>query len=134
MATTCKAVLGRRTFKSWAALCLICVHSLASAFVEVNIAPTDDLTSIKGIGPATAQRIVEARTQQRFTNWQDFILRVKGIGDKRARQFSDNGLRIEGRSFNEPVPTRGSSSDRQRLITFAPRGSEPRTLVDPFQH
>jgi len=44
--------------------------------VDINLAPTKVLEAIPGIGPATAQRIVEARPYGEV----DDLLRVKGIG------------------------------------------------------
>lgn len=114
---------------------LLGFHWHANAFVEANSASIDDLTSIKGIGPATAQRIVEARHQQRFDHWQDFVSRVKGIGEKRARQFSDNGLRVGGIALGTASPAAAQrSKPTQRLITIVPRTPQEQRLTNPFVH
>lgn len=69
------------------------------AAVEANRASPEDLMAIKGIGPATSQRIVEARDHQAFTHWNDFIQRVRGIGPTRAARLSEQGLRVNGQPF-----------------------------------
>ena len=38
----------------------------------------------KGIGPAIAGHIVEARKGGAFKDWPDFIERVKGVGEHNA--------------------------------------------------
>jgi competence protein ComEA len=81
----------------------------AWAGVEVNHAPQEDLLVIKGIGPATSQRILEARSDKPFTDWDDFIQRVKGVGPAKAAKMSDNGLTVNGARYTpsqSPTQTR----------------------------
>ena len=73
----------------------------AQAAVEANRASPEDLMAIKGIGPATSQRIVEARSHQPFAHWSDFIQRVQGIGPTRAARLSEQGLRVNGAAFEQ---------------------------------
>lgn len=47
--------------------------------VDVNRADTTALTSLPGVGPVLARRIVESRRRSPFRNLQD-LARVKGIG------------------------------------------------------
>ena len=78
--------------------------SLAFAAVDVNTASVADLDSIKGIGPGTSSKIVEARKTAKFKDWGDFIARVPGIGDKRAAQLSSDGLTVNGDAFKGATP------------------------------
>lgn len=83
--------------------------TMAWAAVEVNTATQAQLTGIKGIGPATAARIVEERTRAgEFKDWKDLISRVKGIGDTSAQKFSKEGLKVKGLSISgeseKPAP------------------------------
>ena len=92
--------------------------SLASAAIEVNLASGDDLESVKGIGPSTAQRILQQRRTAPFRDWRDFIARVPGIGEKRAARLSEQGLRVQGQAFRS-----GSTapSVAPQPIGYAPR-------------
>ncbi len=122
MQFVCQGVLPRR----FIALLLFAWHGATMAFVEANTAPPADLSSIRGIGPATAQRIVQAREAKPFLHWQDLISRVRGIGTKRAQQLSQGGLRVRGRAYG----------DQQQWHTITPRKQpprRPRKLVDPFR-
>lgn len=73
--------------------------TLAMAAVDVNSASEDDLDSIKGIGPSTAAKILDARKTAKFKDWNDFIQRVPGIGDKKAAKLSSEGLTVNGSAF-----------------------------------
>ena len=66
------------------ALLLSLAATLAMAAVDVNTASEADLDSIKGIGPGTSGKMLEARKAGKFKDWTDLIERVPGIGDKRA--------------------------------------------------
>jgi len=78
--------------------------SIALAAVDVNTASVADLDSIKGIGPGTSSKILDARKTAKFKDWGDFIARVPGIGDKRAVKLSGEGLTVNG------APFKGASS------------------------
>ena len=81
------------------ALLLTLATSLAMAAVDVNTASQADLDSIKGIGPGTSAKILDARKSAKFKDWNDFIERVPGIGDKRAAKLSSDGLTVNGTAF-----------------------------------
>ena len=86
------------------ALMLSTSAAWAFAAVDLNRASVAELDSIKGVGPATSARIVEARKQGPFKNWDDFIERVQGVGEGNAARFSKSGVTINGQSF-QPHPT-----------------------------
>jgi len=89
--------------KTLLGLCLaLCAH-LSFAAVDLNKASVADLDSIKGIGPSTSGRILSARKNAPFKDWQDFIQRVPGIGDKRAAQLSAHGLTVNGAPYKAPT-------------------------------
>ena len=73
--------------------------SIAFAAVDVNTASAADLDSIKGIGPGTSSKIMDARKTAKFKDWNDFIARVPGIADKRALKLSGEGLTVNGEAF-----------------------------------
>ena len=70
--------------------------AVAFAAVDVNKASPAELDSIKGIGPAISGKIVDERKKGNFKSWEDFIGRVKGIGEGTAAKFSAQGLTVGG--------------------------------------
>jgi len=58
-----------------------------------------ELDGVKGIGPVTTRLIISERKKSEFKSWDDFISRVKGVGDKSAVKFSANGLTVAGAAY-----------------------------------
>ncbi|WP_286997019.1 MULTISPECIES: ComEA family DNA-binding protein [Comamonas] len=87
--------------KKLIAICLAFYAALAMAAVDVNKASHSDLQEVKGIGPATATRIMDARKQGPFKNWDDLIARVKGIAATSANKLSDEGLTVNGQAYKQ---------------------------------
>ncbi len=103
----------------------------AFAAVDVNKATPAELDTIKGIGPATAAKIVEQRKVGAFKDWQDLITRVKGVGDKNAAEFSTSGLTVNGAAFagspaKPTVPTAASKKDDKPAAT--PSAAAPASI------
>ena len=73
--------------------------ALALAAVDVNKATQAELESIKGIGPAMSGRILDERKKSTFKDWDDLLLRVKGMGPGNARKMSEAGLTVNGGAF-----------------------------------
>ena len=84
--------------KILAILVMLCA-TLAMAAVDVNKATEAQLDAVKGIGPVTSKMIVSERKKGDYKNWQDFIDRVKGVGDIRAAKLSEEGLTVNGSAF-----------------------------------
>ncbi|MES2831136.1 MAG: helix-hairpin-helix domain-containing protein [Pseudomonadota bacterium] len=81
---------------------LVLVGSIGLTFaqVEANKADQAALESVKGIGPSTSTKILDARKKGGpFKSWPDLAERVKGIGDKTAVKLSDAGLTVNGQSL-----------------------------------
>jgi len=85
--------------KKLLAIVLMLFATIAMAAVDVNKATEAQLDSVKGIGPVTSKLIMTERKKGEFKSWEDFIERVKGIGDDRAAKLSAEGLTINGASF-----------------------------------
>jgi competence protein ComEA len=77
---------------------------LAALALEVNTATRAQLEQLNGLGVATVERILQAREQRPFADWQDLTARVSGLRGKRAEQLDRQGLTVGGRSL------RGSES------------------------
>jgi competence protein ComEA len=97
-------------FKRIFSVLLALSASLVFAAVDVNTASVADLDSIKGIGPGTSSKIVDARKTAKFKDWGDFIARVPGIGDKRAVKLSVEGLTVNGDAFKSTAKPASAAS------------------------
>lgn len=60
-----------------------------SDLVNINTADAEKLATLKGIGPALAQRIIDYREQNGAFKTIDEIKNVRGIGDKKFAAFKD---------------------------------------------
>ena len=69
---------------------LVCSVGLAQCpdSKNINKCSSVSLTSVKGIGPKTAQKIIAGRP---YSSVQDLV-RVKGIGPKTMQRFLDAGF------------------------------------------
>lgn len=74
------------------------------AAVDVNKATAADLDGIKGIGPTISSKILDERKNGKFKDWNDFIERVKSIGEGNAAKFSAQGMTVDGASFVATKP------------------------------
>lgn len=67
--------------------------------LDINKASEAELDSIKGIGPGTSSKILEERKKAYFKDWDDLIVRVKGIAYVKAAKFSEEGVTVNGAAF-----------------------------------
>ena len=86
-------------------LAFFAAMSLVAAFaaVDVNKATDAELDGVKGIGPVTTKLITTERKKGEFKSWEDFIKRVKGVGDKSAAKLSAEGLTVGGKAYSGPA-------------------------------
>jgi competence protein ComEA len=75
------------------------------AAVDVNRATAAELDGVKGVGPATSRIIVDERAKAPFKSWDDFIVRVKGLGTNRAAKLSAEGLTVNGAAYRTTAAT-----------------------------
>lgn len=86
-------------FKKILAAAALCFVTSSWAAVDVNKASEAELDGIKGLGPATSTRILDARKKGEFKDWNDLIERVKGVNTRKATQLSEAGLTVNGAAF-----------------------------------
>jgi len=84
----------------------------AFAAVDVNKATEAELDGIKGIGPVTTKLIMSERKKGEFKSWDDFVARVKGVGDKSAAKFSAEGLTVSGAKYEGPSAAPAKKADK----------------------
>jgi competence protein ComEA len=58
-----------------------------SSMVNINTASITELDRLPGVGPATAQKIIDYRNQIGRFSSIDQLLEVKGIGTKKLEQM-----------------------------------------------
>jgi competence protein ComEA len=77
-----------------------------AAPAEVNSATRAQLESVIGIGPALAQRMLDARERGPFKDWRDLMARVAGVGPASAAKLSEAGLTVDGAAYDGAVAPR----------------------------
>ena len=83
-------------------LSILALLPLAASALEINTATRAQLEQLPGLGVATTERILQARGERPFADWNDLAQRVQGIGGKRAEQLHRQGLTVNGK----PLPGR----------------------------
>ena len=82
------------------------------AATDVNKATAAELDAVKGIGPATSKAITAERKKGGdFKSWDDFISRVKGVGEKKAESLSKEGLTVNGEAYK---PAAAAKKDEKK--------------------
>src|SRR6185369_2675541 len=118
---------------------LAMLYAAASfAAVDVNKATAAELDSVKGIGPAISSKIIDERKKGNFKDWQDFIDRVKGVGEKNAAKFSTEGLTVNGSSFKgaaaakkeETKETKAAAKDEKKDTKAAMKEDKKQAKAD----
>ena len=97
--------------------CLLIITLLLSATcvaaLEINQASQAELESVRGIGPVTTSKILAARKQGNFKNWDDLIQRVSGIGPGNAAKFSAEGLTVNASTFKKSKAPKAEVSTKK---------------------
>ncbi len=85
--------------KSIFATLLALASAVAMAAVDVNQADQAELESVRGVGPALSGKLMDARKQAAFKDWNDLIDRVNGVGPGSAARLSAAGLTVNGEAY-----------------------------------
>ncbi len=107
-------------FKQIIAILAMFYAALSFAAVDVNTAAAADLAEVKGIGPAMSSRILDERKKAKFKDWDDFIARVKGVGEKSAAKLSTNGLTVNGAAYKGAAPAAAKATPEKAAATKKP--------------
>ena len=98
--------------------------AVAFAAVDVNKATAAELDGIKGIGPGISTKILDERKKGNFKDWNDFIERVKGVGEGNAAKFSAGGMTVGGAGYKgvtaAPAAPSVKKDEKPAAATAAP--------------
>ena len=121
-------------FKKLLAFFAAMYMAVSFAAVDVNKATAAELDGIKGIGPSISAKIIDERKKGNFKDWNDFIERVKGIGEGNAAKFSSEGLTVGGAGFKGAAAAPAASKkDNKPVAAAAPtaKAEEKKTETKP---
>lgn len=82
-------MLKKTLIAAFAALFLSFGSAFAADKINLNTASSEQLQMLDGVGPATADAIVDYREQNGNFDSVDELKSVKGIGDKKLEKLSD---------------------------------------------
>ena len=99
-------------FKKLLAFFAAMTVAVAFAAVDVNKATSAELDGIKGIGPVISTKIIDERKKGNFKSWDDFVERVKGIGEVNAAKFSAEGLTVGGAGYKGAAAAPAKKGDK----------------------
>lgn len=84
----------------------------AFAATDVNTASKAELKALRGVGPLQASNILNEREKGQFKDWSDFRTRVKGVGDRTSKRYSDAGLTVNGSAYRRMAQKSSKTSTR----------------------
>lgn len=95
------------------AVAMLLPAASASA-LDANRATAAQLTTIKGLGPATAERIVRERERAgAYLSPQDLSERVRGIGMRRLQGLLEAGLTVDKPAAASSPPAKAPAATRR---------------------
>lgn len=100
-------------FKKFLLITALLFAGTSFAAVDVNKASAAELDGIKGIGPAMSEKIINERKNSEFKDWNDFIGRVGGVGEKTAAKFSAEGLTVNGKRFSAAAQAKADKKKKE---------------------
>jgi competence protein ComEA len=109
-------------FKKFIVALAALVAATAFAAVDANKGNQAELESVKGIGPAISTLIINERKKGDFKDWNDMVVRVKGIGDKSAAKLSEGGLTVNGAAY-PGAPAKADAPVTAKVASAASRAA-----------
>ena len=105
-------------FKKFLVALAALIAATAFAAADANKATQAELEAIKGIGPVISTLIIGERKKGDFKNWEDLVVRVKGVGEKSAAKFSEGGLTVNGSAYpGAPAKAAGPAKAEPPMTT-----------------
>jgi competence protein ComEA len=115
--------------------------AVAFAAVDANKATQAELEAVKGIGPAISTKIIDERKKAPFKDWEDMVVRVKGVGDGNAAKFSADGLTVNGATFKgvaaapaaaKKEPAAAPKAEEKKAATATTTAAAPAAAAAPM--
>ena len=94
-----------------------------AASVDANKATQAELEAIKGVGPAIATKIMDERKKSAFKDWNDLVVRVKGVGEGNAAKLSADGLTVNGAAFQPTATAPAMKKDEMKADAKADKAA-----------
>lgn len=91
-----------------------------AAPVNLNTATSEDLQTVPGIGPATAEKILQMRKNYGAFKSVDDLLAIKGIGPKRLEKMRKYLTVGKPPSSNKPSSPKPSDQPPKASLIFEP--------------
>nr|WP_255348596.1 MULTISPECIES: ComEA family DNA-binding protein [Methylovorus] len=91
------------------ALATLCFALSAHAAVNINTASKEELETVKGIGPAKAQAIIDYRKKNGNFKTVEDLNNVPGFGDKSLAKLKGQ-VSVVGKSAAGPITTKEKTS------------------------
>lgn len=115
--------------KKFLMLLTLLYAAMSFAAVDVNQASAAELDGIKGIGPAISGKILDERKKGNFKDWNDFITRVNGLGEKNATKFSAQGMTVNGSAYSGAPAAAPKASEKKAAAKAAAMPAAPATAA-----
>ena len=104
-----------------------------AASVDANKATQAELESIKGVGPAIATKIIDERKKGAFKDWNDMVVRVKGVGEGNAAKLSADGLTVNGSAFQPTAAAPATKKDDMKADKAAAKAKNEEAKAEKAQ-
>lgn len=114
--------------KKLLAILLALFAAAAFAAVDANKATQAELESVKGIGPVISSKIIDERKKGAFKDWEDMVVRVKGVGEGNAAKFSTEGLTVNGAAF-AGAPAKAATPAAKKETKAAAKTEAPKAAA-----
>jgi competence protein ComEA len=96
------------------AAALACFAAAAFASVDINKANQAELEAVKGVGTASAGKMLAERKNGAFKDWSDVMQRVGGIKEAKANKLSAAGLTVNGEAYKPGSAPQQDKSPKER--------------------
>jgi competence ComEA-like helix-hairpin-helix protein len=99
--------------------------------ININTANSDELQQVPGIGPATAEKILQMRKSYGAFKSVDDLLSIRGIGKKRLDKMRKYLTVSKSTSLDKPVTCPGCAKPGASQTKSPPAKNEPRPTPAP---